>query len=282
MPRPQLSSEQAARKAIADRLGELRRDAGLTATALAQRCGWSTSKASRIERNLTRPSDTDIHAWCRASNAQTEAADLIAASRTADSMYREWRRVHRDGLKRRQTVDVPLYQRTRHTRVYVSNVVPGLLQTQPYAEALMSAIADFEDVRNDASEAAAARVERSRVLHDGSRRFAFLFEEDVLHYPFGGAEVMAGQLDAILAAMSLPNVSIGIIPRGTPRTMWTLEGFLIFGAEEVQVETLSADLAISRPSEISTYLRAFERLAGMAVYGPGARRLVLSARPHSG
>lgn len=236
---------------------------------------------SRIEANRTRPSDADLRAWTQACNASDQAVDLIAASRTADSMYREWKRVHQDGLKRRQADDVPLYQRTRHTRVYVSNVVPGLLQTQPYAEALMSAIADFEEVHNDATEAATARVQRSQVLYDGSRRFAFILEEDVLHFPFGGAETMAGQLGAILAAMSLPNVSIGIIPRGTPRRMWTLEGFLIFGVEEVQVETLSADIAISRPSEIKTYLRAFERLASMAVYGANARQLILSAAPHA-
>ncbi len=49
--------------------------------------------------------------------------DLIAASRNAESMYVEWRRLHRDGMRRVHEQTVPLYQRTRHFRVYASNLV---------------------------------------------------------------------------------------------------------------------------------------------------------------
>ncbi|GAA0914099.1 MULTISPECIES: helix-turn-helix transcriptional regulator [Streptomyces] len=271
------SSVQEARKAVADRLRHIRQDAGLTGRDLAFRCGWSPSKASRIENANTRPSDQDIREWCRACGAEDEAADLISASRTADSMYREWRHLQRTGMTRNQTSDMPLYQRTRHMRVYCSNVVPGLLQTQGYAEALLSTIADVFETPNDAAEAAAARVERSKVLYDPSKRFALIVEEDVLYFPFGDAETMAGQLGYLLTVMALPSVSLGVIPRTAPRRMWTLEGFLTFDTTRVQVETLSANIIITRPSEIALYLRAFERFSKMAVYGAKARALILEA-----
>ncbi|GAT83693.1 XRE family transcriptional regulator [Streptomyces sp. F-3] len=271
------SSVQEARKAVADRLRHIRQDAGLTGRDLAFRCGWSPSKASRIENANTRPSDQDIREWCRACGAEDEAADLISASRTADSMYREWRHLQRTGMTRNQTSDMPLYQRTRHMRVYCSNVVPGLLQTQGYAEALLSTIAGVFETPNDAAEAAAARVERSKVLYDPSKRFALIVEEDVLYFPFGDAETMAGQLGYLLTVMALPSVSLGVIPRTAPRRMWTLEGFLTFDTTRVQVETLSANIIITRPSEIALYLRAFERFSKMAVYGAKARALILEA-----
>src|SRR5579872_2033300 len=71
------STVEQARKAIAARLTEMRRDAGLTKRALAQAAGWHPSKATRIENGATRPSDADIRAWCRICNADDQAADLI-------------------------------------------------------------------------------------------------------------------------------------------------------------------------------------------------------------
>ena len=69
-----------------------------------------------------------------------QAPDLIAASRAADSMYVEWRRLNRTGLRRTQEARRPLYERTRLFKAYCSTVVPGFLQTPGYAAALLSAI----------------------------------------------------------------------------------------------------------------------------------------------
>ncbi|MGW2511132.1 helix-turn-helix domain-containing protein [Streptomyces scopuliridis] len=272
-----LSSVEEARRALAGRLGDIRKDAGLTGLELAALCGWHPSKRSRIENARTRPSEEDIRSWCRACGAEGQIADLIASSRDADSMYREWKRIHSGGLKRAQNSVVPLYQRTRHMRVYCSNVIPGLVQTVGYASALLSSIAEFENVMNDAEEAAVARVARSEVIYDAGRRFAMLIEEDVLYFRFGDSEVMSRQLTYLLSILALPNVSFGIIPRTAVRKMWTLEGFVIYDDAQVQVETLSADMNITRPGEITVYLRAFRELSGMAVHGSAARTLIQEA-----
>ncbi|MDQ0943176.1 transcriptional regulator with XRE-family HTH domain [Streptomyces sp. V1I1] len=54
------SSVQSARAALAERLREVRLDAGITKRELAARCGWHESKSSRIESAKTPPSDADI------------------------------------------------------------------------------------------------------------------------------------------------------------------------------------------------------------------------------
>ncbi|MFE2035878.1 helix-turn-helix domain-containing protein [Streptomyces scopuliridis] len=272
-----LNSAEEARKAVAGRLGDIRKDAGLNGLELAVLCDWHPSKRSRIENARTRPSEEDIRTWCRACGAVDQIPDLIASSRHVDSMYREWKRVHSGGLKKAQDSVVPLYQRTRHMRVYCSNVIPGLVQTVGYATALLNSIAEFENVMNDAEDAAVARVARSEVIYDAGRRFAMLIEEDVLYFRFGDAEVMSRQLAYLLSIMALPNVSFGIIPRTAVRKMWTLEGFVIYDDAQVQVETLSADMNITRPGEITVYLRAFRKLSEMAVYGDAARALVQEA-----
>jgi len=61
------------------------------------------------------------------------------------------------------------------------------------------------------------------------------------------------------------------------RPLWTLEAFTVFDDSRVHVELLSAQVTVTAPSEITLYVRAFEKLAELAVYGPRARALIMSA-----
>lgn len=62
---------------------------------------------------------------------------------------------HRHGMRRAQEDVVPLHEGTRHFRVYWSNVVPGMLQTESYAAAPLSTIAAFQGTPDDSQTAAA-------------------------------------------------------------------------------------------------------------------------------
>lgn len=278
MPTSPSSSAQAAREAVAGRLKELRADAGITGSELASRCGWSHPKTYRIEGARTPPSADDIRRWCEACGAADQAADIIAQSRTAESMYMDWRRQSRTGLKRLQNSYVPLFKSTTLFRIYSPTMVPGLLQTEGYATGLMSSITRFRDIPNDVAEAVAARLERSRIIHEGGRRFTMVIEEPVLYYQLGDSDAMAAQLGYLLTAGALPSVSLGIIPSATPdRPMWPQEVFHVYDENLVSVELLSARVQVTQPSEIDLYIRAFEQLRSMAVYGGDARALVLRA-----
>jgi len=272
------SSVRQARAALAQRLREIRLEAGLTARALALAASWHESKCSRIEHSKTTPSDADIRLWCRICGAEDQTADLIASSRAADSMYTEWRRLEVTGLRHLQEALVPLYEQTTQFRVYQSHVVPGLLQTPAYAAALLGAIIAFRGIRDDSARAADARLERSRVLYDQERRFDVVIEEAVLRYQVGSAEVMAGQLGHLLSVISMPWASVGVIPFTVKeRPMWAVEGFVMFDAIRVDTELLSARVMVTQPREIATYDRAFSALSAMAVRGQEARALITSA-----
>ncbi|QQN77162.1 helix-turn-helix domain-containing protein [Streptomyces sp. XC 2026] len=268
------STAQAARQGIAARLRELRLDAGLNGQQLSSRCGWSPAKTSRLEAAKHLPSDADIRAWCEACGAGDESDELVAASRTADEMYVEWRRKERTGLRRLQESTVPLYRRTRRFRTYATGVIPGLVQTERYAAALLDAIAEFRGIRNDAQEAARSRVARSQVMRRRGTVTALLMEEDALHQGFGGPDVLVEQLDYLVEVMALPNVSLGVIPRQVARRMWPVETFMIFDEDRAGVELLSADVTITAPAELTLYLRAFASLSRCAVYGNEARALI--------
>ncbi|MGK4583906.1 helix-turn-helix domain-containing protein [Kitasatospora sp. HPMI-4] len=272
------SSVQQARAALGLRLREIRRDAGMTARALAHMAGWHESKCSRIEHGKTAPSDADIRSWALHCGAQDQEQDLIATARGIEGAYIEWRRLERPGLKRAQEAVLPLFERTHRFRTYQSWVIPGLLQTAGYTRAVLDTIVALRSVPNDVDAAVAVRMERQRILTSGNHRFAMLIEEWVLRTLIGSSDVMAGQLGHLIAVASLPSVSLGIVPLGVPRGAgWPVESFTMYDDAQVNVELVSAHLTVTQPQEVQEYARAFAELADLAVYGTQARTLITSA-----
>lgn len=269
------TTAQQAREALGGRLKDLRKDAGITGRALAIMAGWHESKVSKIEHGRQSPSEEDLRVWCLHCKCSDQVPDLIATVRTIEAMYVEWRRVLRAGLKRVQESSIPLYERTSLFRMYEPTLVPGLFQTAEYATGIMNLIIEFRGIPNDVEAAVAARIERQRVLYRGDRRFVAVLEEQALRTYVGDDDTMAGQMDRLMTVMSLPRVSLGVIPSMAKRHVWPAEGFWIFDEDLVNIETKSAELNITQPQEIATYAKVFERLQRSAVYGEQARSLIM-------
>jgi len=275
---PSSSSAWQARQALAARLGEIRKDAGLTGRALAALCGWHESKVSRIEHARTAPSADDVRIWCQHCAAPGETDELLAFLRSVEDMFVEWRRMERAGLKRAQEAVLPLWEHTRIFRAYSSWLIPGAVQTPAYTKAILRAIAARRDLPDDTDEAAAVRADRLRLLREGDHRFFVVVEESVLRNVIGGADVMAGQLGHLITVASLPSVSLGIIPMGLERdAMWPVEDFWVFDDRQVNVELVSGWLALTQPREIVTYAKAFSDLSDLAARGAKARALITAA-----
>jgi hypothetical protein len=74
--------------------------------------------------------------------------------------------------------------------------------------------------------------------------------------------------------MSLPNVSVGIVPMMIERAGVPSTGFWIFDNSLVALETPTASIEVTRPYEIELYVRMFEQLQTAAVYGSAARAII--------
>jgi transcriptional regulator with XRE-family HTH domain len=268
------TSADQARTSLGIRLRDIRRDAGVSGIKLAQLASWLSSKVSKIEHGRQTPSEDDLRVWCEHCRATDELPDLIAAVRSIETQFAEWRRIMRSGTRRRQQASAAAYERARLFRIYEPAVVPGLVQTREYAVAVLSSFIDFVRVPDDAEEGAAARLERQRVLTHGDRRFHMVLGQQALHTNVGGLEVMAGQLEHLLAVLTWPRLRLGIIPFDAPYRVPLNNGFWILDETLVQFDTYSAELSLVRPDEIALYGRAFERLAALAVYGAEARAIL--------
>jgi transcriptional regulator with XRE-family HTH domain len=270
------STVHQARETLGHRLRDLRRDAGLTGVQLAERAGWHSSKVSKIEFGKQTPSEDDIRAWCQHTNADDQVPDLIAAVRHIEAMYVEWRRMLGAGTKRRQRASQKLEAQTRLMRWYEPVLIPGILHTAGYAEAVMRRVIDFYQVHDDLDAGVAARLQRQQILYRGDHRFHFIIAQQVLSTMVGGTDVMIGQLDRLLAVMSLPRVMLGIIPTGADYLVPTNQ-FILYDNRLVHVETISAELTITPPREIALYAAAFDALNRQALYGSAARNFITDA-----
>lgn len=269
---------QRAREALGGRLRELRRDAGLTGRALATLTGWQLSKISKIEHGKQTATEGDIRVWCRHCRGEESLPDLVAAVRSIESLWMEWRRTLRDGTRQRQRRSLDLYEKARTIRVYNPNMIWGTLQTAEYAETILRQLVGFlDDVPDDVDEGVAVRMERQQYLYRGDRRFNVILGEQALHTNVGGPDVMRGQLDRLLAVTSLPRLSLGIIPRRAAYEIWPGNMFIMFDDRMVMLETYSAELTVTEPGEIAVYGKAFALLQRSAVYGESARNLITGA-----
>jgi transcriptional regulator with XRE-family HTH domain len=270
------SSARQAREALGARLRAVRTAAGLTARELAGATGQHYTRVSKIENGVQAPTDADIRAWCRECRAEDEIPDLLASLRSVESAYKEFRRESRAGMKRVVGPHTPdLYDRTTLFRIYEHNVVPGLFQTPAYCAAMLSFWSKFLEAPDDVQAAVASRMERQQVLYRRGAKFVVVLEEQALRTFFDTAETQLGQLDRLLSVMSLPSVSLGIVPLMTERAAVGSTGFWIFDDSLVALETPSASIAVDRPGEVSLYLRMFEVLKGPARTGPAAREMIL-------
>lgn len=273
------SSVHQAREALGHRLRDIRRDAGLTGIELASLAGWHSSKVSKIEYGKQTPSENDIQIWCHHTGTSNQIVDLVATVRNIEAMYVEWKRMLGTGTRRRQQASRTLEAKTQLMRWYEPLLIPGILHTADYAEAVMRRVIEFYDIPDDLDAGVAERMERQQILYRGNHRFHFVITHQALLTTVGDNDVMIGQLDRLLAVMSLPRITLGIIPACAEYRVPTNQ-FIMFDSRLVHVETISAELTINQPREIVLYGKAFKELIKLTVGGKDARALISAALEH--
>lgn len=257
------------------RLRELRSDAKLSGKDLAAACAWHPAKVSRLELGRQNPSEDDLLAWCRVTDSMMVYDDLVATVRNLRSAYLEWRRILASGRAHRQRQSLEIEHQARHIRWYETWVVPGLLQTSAYAHAILTACAAIvPGGRDDIDDAVAIRMTRQKILRErGPRRFAFVIAEAALRQVVGTPELMVEQLHALLDHASNPRIDLAVVPMSVETAIGS-HGFALFDTASVMVENISAELTLTRPSEIAVYADVFARLSGLALHGHTAAELI--------
>jgi hypothetical protein len=100
-------------------------------------------------------------------------------------------------------------------RVLAPLVVPGLLQTQRYAQALVEAGRALRKPNTRPDSVVATRMNRQKPL-DGPEPMALhaLIDEAVIRREIGGPQVLGEQLEHLLDVVKRPNITVQVIPFG--------------------------------------------------------------------
>ncbi|MGW7529995.1 helix-turn-helix domain-containing protein [Streptomyces sp. NPDC054783] len=267
-----------AREVLGDTLRQLRRDSGLTGRQLAAKCGWLPSKVANIESGRQTPTSRDINVWTTAAGVPNAAPALKKRLNAIEAFYRDWHRQTSSGVSFTQSRWVEREARSTSLRVFEPHFVPGLLQTPDYARGRLSDHARLHDAPDDVEQAVATRLQRQELLREENKRFHFVITElALLSGAYATENVMAAQIEHLLSFFSRTNIALGVLPI---RTSWGVNvdhGFWIFDDAYVLAETVTAEIRLTQPEELSTYRRVFQSLAGRAQYDEAAQDILDSA-----
>jgi transcriptional regulator with XRE-family HTH domain len=161
---------------------------------------------------------------------------------------------------------VAMEEAAQSIRVYESNFIPGLLQTEEYATAVVSL---GELPAEQAERLVMLRKERQRRFREGRLRLWVLLDEAALRCPVAGIEVHLQQLRYLQEACASPTLTLQILPplaggHAVPT------GFAILRFAErdlpdiVYLEQLTSAVYLDRQADVDRYLLAAERLSSVA------------------
>ena len=268
------------RGTLARQLKNLRELSEISGNQFAKTLGWAQSKVSRIETGAQLPTEGDILSWVNALNVpKGEYGSLLQLLEQAEAEYSSWRANYKaaGGSRNKQLEIKHLEENSSKIREFQLCLVPGLLQTFDYAQAVLTA--KFGPVRfgandHDVKETIAVRMERQTILYDTQKTLSFVVPEACLRTRIASKEVQHTQLQRMIDLTSLPNLQIGIIPFEQAVPLIPLNGFAIYDDEMVVIESLSGEQQLSTGGDIDLYLQAFDACLEVAVKGADAAELM--------
>lgn len=247
-------------------LRKLRSDHGLTVEEVTARLMFSPTKLSRIETGQSGASPRDIR----------DLSDLYEVTLAERERLMT---LAREGKQRGwwQDYDLPyatyvgLEAEATSIDVYHSATVPGLLQTEDYARAMLLAeVPPFSVV--ELEQLVRARLTRQEnLMQSQGPRYHAVLDEGALHRLVGGRAVMHTQLKRITESTERPNVTVQIIPSavGAHPAMESVFTILSFGqpliSDTVYVEGLVGNIYRERPADLNRYKRIFGHLQTIAL-----------------
>jgi transcriptional regulator with XRE-family HTH domain len=250
-----------AKRRLARRLTELRRASGHTANHVCDLLDWGRGKVGRFEANhWKRPEMSDIRDLLRVYGVDDdERAELEALAMRA--RVKPWWRDYSDTFEN----EFPGFENDAvQVRVYLPLLVPGLLQTRDYAEAVLRVAPKPPTWRERATE---ARMRRQQILDrtDGTApKLVAVITEASLMYRWGTKTERREQIDHLVEVSSHPNVDLRIqrFADGPHRGLWSMIDIFDFEDDEPSVVYLESDIAIQEVTandEVMAYVEGFSR-----------------------
>lgn len=255
---------------LARALRHLREEAGLTIEEVAKKLEMSASTVSRMETAQVgvRPRDLRfLLELYEVSEVEREQLLQIARERRQQRWWQEYADVPSIALAGLEADASTIWQ-------YSTQLVPGLLQTEPYARAVLEAIR-LDAKADDIDRRLELRMHRQALLtSEHAPEYWVVLDEAVARRQVGGPVVMAEQLGQLIEMAKRPNVTLQVLPFTSGEHAGMDGEFTILRYPDpadpivVFIENTGSDLYLEASEVTRRYNKIFDHLRA-AAQNPG-------------
>ncbi|NNN30246.1 helix-turn-helix domain-containing protein [Streptomyces sp. S3(2020)] len=257
------------RRQLGAELRRLREQAGKRIEDAATHLECSMSKISRVETGQAPVKARDVRDLLEWYGVTDPLRIETVMQIHKDAQQQGWWAHYGDVLPSGMATYAGLESDARVLRQYESTVVPGLLQTEDYARAVI-ATAWFNQP-HETDQLVRFRKERQTLLtrQPDPLELWVVLEESALRRPVGGREVMAAQLRHLAETVTMPNVTLQIMPtaKGAHVAMagpFSLLEFQPHASMVVYVESAAGNVYLEKERDVRTFVQTFDLLRAAA------------------
>ncbi|GAA4892838.1 helix-turn-helix transcriptional regulator [Streptomyces coeruleoprunus] len=271
---------------LGKRLQDLRERAGLKREEAAKVLRVAPATIRRMETAEVALKIPYVQLLLKEYGVDADEADAFV--RLAEDANRPgwWQRFH-DVLPGWFSMYVSLEGAASLIRAYEPHFVPGLLQTEEYAAAVLRAGAVGQVGPDEIQRHVALRMERQHLLTRADPpKFWVIMDETVLRRrpPGTGPDVMRAQLDRLLEATELPHVTLQVAEFATGHHPGTYGPFVLFRfavpelPDMVYSEYLTGAVYLDARPEVASHLEVMDRMAAQAATAQRTKEILRAFR----
>jgi hypothetical protein len=277
------------RRQLGRYLRDLRGSQRITVKTAAEQLEWSETKLWRIETGQTSLRSHDVELMCRIYAAPADLTEALMGL-ARETKAKGWWQAFGDVIPEGFDVYIGLEEAATQLTVYQNELVPGLLQTEAYARALITA--DNPGIDTDETDRRVRlRMSRQALIRrpTAPHQLTVVLNEAIVRRPVGGTQVMADQLDSLADSAALPNVDLRVVPFTAGLHAGVMSGPFVLlrfplngdGRESepatVYVDGFTGALYLDKPHEVQRYADAFENIQTAALNAAASIHLISKA-----
>ncbi|WP_214109189.1 helix-turn-helix domain-containing protein [Acrocarpospora catenulata] len=255
MPAPQeLDPAESPRALLGSEIRKYRMASDMSQEQLAEKINFSAGMVSFVERATRIPSRQFVELCEKALGLNGELLRLwpLVSMTARPEWFQPWLEIEPDA-----TV----------IRTWQPNVVPGLLQTEAYARAILSGRPRMAD--DQIEEAVVARLDRQLILDRVTPPMLWaVLDEGVLSRPIGGRDVMREQLEHLIKMSDNRSVTIQVSPMDSRATIGLEGGFMIAGRpgqpDTVYMEAATLGFVTIEAEKVAKVINLYDALRAEA------------------
>lgn len=272
----------ARRRRLGAELRALREAANISTEEAARAIHGDKTKVSRQETGLFRTTRLELEVLLNLYRAEDEKLRRWLIALAAEGNKRSWWHRYSEALANHFKETLTLESDAASIAAFQCRVIPGLLQTQAYATAVLegqSQPLSEEHLRLSVD----IRMSRQSIFLRGNPpKYASVLTEGVVRQQIGGPQVMADQLRHLASLSQSPELAVQVIPYSQSRFTNTSGSFILYSYPEplefdvVQVSYLGGDLYLDEDEAVAKYRKAFEELQASALSVQESAELISS------